>query len=48
MDPHQNERSDLDLLHVDPHPDPPQTDKLDPDPHQFTDDNPKCMEYESI
>jgi hypothetical protein len=29
---------------VDPH----QSDKLDPDPHQFADDNSKCMEYEPI
>jgi hypothetical protein len=48
MDPHQNERSDLDLLHVDPHPDPPQSDKLDPDPDQFAFDKPKCMEHESV
>jgi hypothetical protein len=31
-------------------PDPHQSDKLDPetvpDPHQFADDKPKCMEYE--
>jgi hypothetical protein len=33
-----------------PHTDPHQSDKLDlePDPHQFADDNPKCMEYEPI
>jgi hypothetical protein len=29
-------------------PDPHQSDKLDPDPHHFADDNPKCMEYEPI
>jgi hypothetical protein len=28
----------LDLV---PHPDPHQSDKLDPDPHQFADDKPK-------
>ncbi len=36
----------------DPHPDPHQSDKLDqetgPNPHQFTDDKPKCMEYAPI
>jgi hypothetical protein len=34
----------------DPHLDPHQSDKLgpDPDPHQFADDKPKCMEYEPI
>jgi hypothetical protein len=31
-----------------PHPDPHQSDKLDPDLHQFADDKPKCMEYEPI
>jgi hypothetical protein len=31
-----------------PDPDPHQSDKLDPDPHLFTDDKPKCMEYETI
>ncbi len=31
-------------LHSDPH----QSDKLDPDPHQFAADKPKCMEYEPI
>jgi hypothetical protein len=32
------------------HPDPNQSDKLDPEPdlHQFADDKPKCMEYEPI
>jgi hypothetical protein len=31
-------------------PDPHQSDKLepDPDPHQFADDKPKCMEYEPV
>jgi hypothetical protein len=29
-------------------PDPDQSDKLDPDPHQFGDDEPKCMEHEPI
>jgi hypothetical protein len=31
-------------------PDPNQSDKLDPkpDPHQFADDKPNCMEYEPI
>ncbi len=29
-------------------PDPHQSDKLDQDLHQFTDDKPKCMEYEPI
>jgi hypothetical protein len=35
---------------VDPHPDQQQSDKLDPepDPHQFADDKPKCMEYGPI
>jgi hypothetical protein len=28
--------------------DPQKSDKLDPDPHQFADDKPKCMEYEPI
>jgi hypothetical protein len=34
----------------DPHPDPHQSDKLDPDPYpyQFADNKPKCMEYEPI
>ncbi len=40
-DPHQIERYD---------PDPHQSDKLDPgpdpDPHQFADDEPNCMENE--
>ncbi len=27
---------------------PNQSDKLDPDPNQFADDKPKCMEYELI
>ncbi len=38
MDPHQIERYDSD---------PHQCDKLDQDldPHQFADDNSKCMEY---
>jgi hypothetical protein len=27
---------------------PHQSDKLDPDPHQFADDKSKCMEYEPI
>jgi hypothetical protein len=27
---------------------PHQSDKLDPDPHQFADNKPKCMEYEPI
>jgi hypothetical protein len=35
-----------------PHPDPHQSDKLDPeqdpDPHQFVENKPKCMEYEPI
>ncbi len=35
-----------------PHPDPHQSDKLNqelyPDPQQFSDDKPKCMEYEPI
>jgi hypothetical protein len=31
-----------------PHPDPYQSDKLDPDLHQLADDKPKCMEYEPI
>ncbi len=32
------------------YPDPHQTDKLDPDPdpHQFADAKPKCMQYEPI
>jgi hypothetical protein len=42
-----NKNQDLDL-----HPDPHQSDKLvpalDPDPLQFADDKPKCMEYEPI
>jgi hypothetical protein len=29
-------------------PDPHQSDKLAPDPHQFADDKPKYMEYEPI
>jgi hypothetical protein len=41
MDPHQIERKDAD-------PDPHQGDKLDPVPHQFADDKPKYMEFESI
>jgi hypothetical protein len=34
----------------DPHMDPHHRDMLypEPDPHQFTDDKPKCMEYEPI
>jgi hypothetical protein len=28
--------------------DPHQRDKLDPDPHHFADDKPKCMKYEPI
>jgi hypothetical protein len=31
-------QSELDL-------DPRHSDKLDPDPHPFADDKPKCMEY---
>jgi hypothetical protein len=27
---------------------PHQSDKLDPDLHQFADDQPKCIEYEPI
>jgi hypothetical protein len=40
-DPHSSDKLD---------PDPHQGDKLDPDPdpHQFADDKPKCMKYESI
>ncbi len=41
---------DPDHLVLDPHPDPHQSDKLDPesdpDPHQFGDDKPKYKEYE--
>ncbi len=35
---------------MDPDPDQHQSEKLDPDsdPHQFTDDKPKFMEYEPI
>jgi hypothetical protein len=37
---------------LDPHPDPHQSDKLDPkpdpDPNQFAGDKLKCMEYEPI
>ncbi len=29
-------------------PDPHQSDELDPDPHQFTDDKPKCIDYEPV
>ncbi len=28
--------------------DPHQIDKLDPDPHNFSENKPKCMEYEPI
>jgi hypothetical protein len=38
-DPHQSGKLDLD---------PHQSDNLYQDPHQFTDDKPKCMEYEPI
>ncbi len=43
VDPHH-------FANLDPHPDldPHQSDKLDPDPHQFADHKPKCMEYETI
>jgi hypothetical protein len=45
MDPHK-------FGNMVPHPDPHQNDKLDqeqePDMHQFSDDKPKCMEYEPI
>ncbi len=27
---------------------PQQSDNLNPDPHQFEDDKPECMEYEPI
>jgi hypothetical protein len=39
--PHKSEKLDPDLR---------QSDKLDldPDPHQFADDKPKCMEHEPI
>ncbi len=52
MDPHQIETQD-----PDPHPyqrkklDPdlhPHQSKLVPDPHQFADDKPKCMENEPV
>jgi hypothetical protein len=41
MDPNENDKLDSD---------PHQCDKLeaDPDPHQFADDEPKCMEYVPI
>ncbi len=44
-DPHPNQSNNLD---PDTYPDPHQSDKQDPDLHQFADDKPKCMEYESI
>jgi hypothetical protein len=39
-DPHQSDK-------LNPDPGQQQSEKLDPDsdPHQFTDDKPKCMEY---
>jgi hypothetical protein len=38
-DPHQSDK-------LDPDPDQHQSEKLDP--NQFTDDKPKCMDYEPI
>ncbi len=32
----------------DPDPDTHRSDKLEPDPHQFANEKPKCMEYEPI
>jgi hypothetical protein len=53
MDPHHFGNLDL---HPDQHPHQikirilisHQSDSLDPDPHQFADDKPKCIECESI
>jgi hypothetical protein len=36
------------VVETSPHPDPHQRDKLDPDPHQFAGDKPKCMGYEPL
>ncbi len=32
----------------DSRPDSHQSNKMDPDPHKFSDDKPKCVEYEPI
>jgi hypothetical protein len=48
MDPHKIYSGSASVSASDPH----QSDKLDPkpdpDPHQFADGKPKCMEYEPI